>query len=100
MFKRPKGETRTYEDERQRLLTAASMLRPTTEEYAMVMARIDDLDRINKRSSEKLKTVVPACITAASLVGIYAVQQFAGIVVPKAMDAITSRTNRNQREND
>lgn len=100
MLKRHKGEARTYEDERQRLLIAASTLHPVTEEYETVMARLDDLDKISKRSSEKLKVVIPACITAASLVGIYAVQQFAGVVVPRAMDAITSRSHKNQPEKD
>jgi translation initiation factor 6 (eIF-6) len=100
MFKRRRGETRTYEDERQRLLAIAYVHDPTTKEYALVMAQIDKLDQIAKRSSEKLKTVIPACVTAVSLVGIYAVQQFAGIVVPKAMDAIASRSNREPREKD
>lgn len=98
MFKRREGVPRSYEDERQRLLITASTLDPTSEEYAVVLTQINMLDKIQKRSSEKLKTIIPACITAASLVGIYAVQQFAGVVVPKAMDAIASRSNRTQNE--
>ena len=98
MFKRLKGDTRTYEDERQRLLISASTLDPASDEYAQVLTQIDKLDKIQKRSSERLKTVVPACVTAASLAGIYAVQQFAGIIVPKALDAIASRSERRQSE--
>jgi hypothetical protein len=100
VFKRLKGDPRTYEDERSRLLIAASTLDPTTTEYAVVMTNIDRLDQIIKRSSEKLKTVIPACVTAVSLVGIYAIQQFAGVVVPKALEAIASRQNKELKEKD
>lgn len=87
-----------YETERQRLLEKASTLDPTGAQYKDVMTRIDQLDQIIKRSSESFKTVVPAALTAVSLVGIYALQQFAGIVVPKALDMHAARKNSQKEE--
>lgn len=100
MFNRLKGNTRTYEDERQRLLQKASELDPTSDEYHKVMTRIDLLDKITKRSSDFVKTIIPAGATVAGLVGIYAIQQFAGVAVPKAMDMLVGRRNKNPDELD
>lgn len=96
----PKGETRTYEDERQRLLVAASKLEPTSDEYHKVMTRIDQLDKIAKRSSDTIKAIIPASATVVSLVGLYALQQFAGVIAPKAMDMLVGRFNKNSDEKD
>lgn len=93
MFDRLRGVP-TYADERQRLLELIKTLDPHTTEYKTVLDRIEQLDKITKRSGEKIKAFIPACVTAVSLVGIYAAQQFAGIVVPKALDAIASRSNK------
>lgn len=100
MFNRLKSNTRTYEDERQRLLLKASELEPTSDEYHKVMTRIDLLDKITKRSSDLVKTIIPAGATVAGLVGIYAIQQFAGVAVPKAMDMLVGRRNKNSDEQD
>lgn len=100
MFNRLKGNTISYEDERQRLLETASKLDPTTDEYHKVMTRIDLLDKIMKRSSEKIKALIPASATVLSLIGLYAIQQFAGVVAPKAMDMLVGRFNKNSEEKD
>lgn len=94
------SRTRTYRDERQHLLDVAAMLDPTSEQYAKVIDRIDKLDKIIKRSSEKVKTIVPSCITAASLVGIFVIQQYAGIVIPKALDMLPGRSTKEPNEKD
>lgn len=99
MFDHLRGR-RTYHDERQRLLEVAMTLDPLTPEYKTAIDRIDNLDKITKRSHEKTKVIVPACITAASLVGIYALQQLTGYVLPKALDAITARSTNDRNEKD
>lgn len=95
MFRR--SAYRGYETERQRLLEKASTLDPTGAQYKDVMLRIDQLDQIIKRSSESFKTIVPASATVVSVVGIYVIQQFAGVVVPKALDMLTAR-NKSQKD--
>lgn len=101
MFNRPKGNTRTYEDERQRLLETLLKLEPTDPQYKPVMDRIEQLDKIIKRSSEMLKSLIPASATVISLVGLVALQQFAGVVAPKALEMIVGRFNtKNPDEKD
>jgi len=87
-----------YHSERQRLLDWAITLDPTTEEYKSVMARINELDRIINRTSEFKKTVIPALGTIGGVAGIYALQQFAGVLVPKALDAIASRSTERKSD--
>lgn len=99
MFERLKG-THSYVKERERLLTIASTLEPTSDEYHKVMTRIDLLDKITKRSSDAVKAIIPASATVVGLMGIYAIQQFAGVAVPKAMDMLVGRRNRNSEEAD
>lgn len=86
-----KRKTR-YEGELQRLLEEASTLHPTSDEYYTVLTRINELDKIHNRSSELTKTVIPALGTVGGVAGIYALQQFAGVIVPKALDALGSRS--------
>lgn len=100
MFKRSGIKARTYAEELQRLLATAATLDPTDPKYAVVMCRIKELDEIAKRSSEKFKTVIPAICTGVSLVGMYVVQQFAGILVPKALDMILSRPPKDSDKKD
>ena len=100
MFKRHKAKARTYHDERQHMLEIASTLDPFGPKYREVMNRLDQLDKIIKRSDERVKTIVPACVTAVSLVGIYVVQQFAGIVMPKALDMLPGRSTKEPNEKD
>lgn len=89
---------RGYETERQRLLEKASTLDPTGAQYKDVMLRIDQLDQIIKRSSESFKTIIPASATVISVVGIYVIQQFAGVVVPKALDMLAARNNKSPKD--
>jgi hypothetical protein len=89
-----------YEDELQRLLEEAKNTPVISDEYQKVMARINELDKINNRTSELTKTVIPALGTIGGVAGIYALQQFAGVIVPKALDALASRSSKTQRELD
>lgn len=88
-----KRKPKPYEAERQRLLDVIKLLDPTTDEYHKVMSRLDQLDKILNRTTELKKTVIPAVGTIGGVAGIYALQQFAGIIVPKALDALASRSN-------
>lgn len=87
-----KRSPKPYVAERDRLLEELKKLNPAEDAYQNVLARLNDLDKINNRTTELVKTVVPALGTVASVAGIYALQQFAGVIVPKALDAIASRT--------
>lgn len=89
-----------YEDELQRLLEEASNHHPTSDEYFSVLKAINELDKINNRTSEFKKTIIPAAGTVSGVVGIYALQQFAGVLVPKALDALASRSSKTNRELD
>lgn len=89
-----------YEDELQRLLEEAKTLHPTTNEYFAVLKAINELDKIHNRTSEFKKTIIPALGTVGGVAGIYALQQFAGVIVPKALDALGSRSSKTSRELD
>lgn len=91
-----KRKPKPYEAERLRLLARVATLDPISDEYGKVMAQIDKLDKILNRTTELKKTVIPALGTIGAVTGIYALQQFAGVIVPKALDAIASR---NQQKN-
>lgn len=91
-----KFKTKPYVAERTRLLEFVATLNPITTEYATVMARIDELDRILNRTTELKKTVIPALGTGGAVVGIYALQQFAGVIVPKALDSLAARSEKKQ----
>lgn len=80
-----------YEAERQRLLEHLTTLDPTTEAYANAMARLDQLDKILNRTTELKKTVIPAAGTIVGVAGIYGLQQFAGVIVPKALESLAAR---------
>lgn len=81
----------TYEGERERLLNWLNDNEPDTEQYHAVMNRLDQLDKMLNRTSELKKTVIPALGTVGGVAGIYALQQFAGVLVPKALDAIAAK---------
>lgn len=80
-----------YVAERDRLLEYIQTLPPTSEEYHTVMQRVNDLDKILNRTSEKFKTVVPAAGTAVAIGGVYVLQQFGGVLVPKALETLAAR---------
>lgn len=86
-----KRKPKPYVAERERLLQHITTLDPASDEYKNVMARIDQLDKILNRTTELKKTVIPALGTVTAVGGIYALQQFAGVIVPKALDSIAAR---------
>lgn len=89
-----KRQPSVYEPERLRLLDQLTKLPADGDEYQKVMNQLDKLDKILNRTSELKKTVIPALGTVASVVSIYALQQFAGVIVPKALDTIASRSSQ------
>src|SRR5215216_744191 len=86
-----KRKPKPYVAERDRLLEWLAANDPSDESYKEVMSRIDKLDQILNRTSELKKTVIPALGTVGAISGIYALQQFAGVIVPKALDSIAAR---------
>lgn len=97
----PKRKQSVYEATRRQLLDALDQTEPSSDEYRELIARLDQLDKIMNRSSEKFKTVVPAAGTAVAIGGVYVLQQFGGIIVPKALEAIAARQEqKKQKEQD
>lgn len=84
-------EPDTYEYERKRLLDWLNNNEPDTDEYETVMKRLNDLDRMINRTSELNKTLIPALGTVSGVAAIYVIQQFAGVIVPKALESIAAR---------
>lgn len=93
-----KREPKPYEAERQRLLTYIATIDPTDDRYPKVLTEIDRLDKILNRTTELKKTVIPALGTVGGVTGIYVLQQFAGVLVPKALDALASRSSQKNNE--
>jgi hypothetical protein len=89
-----------YEAERQRLLEYAATLTPSSDEYFKALQRIDILDKILNRTSELKKTLIPALGTIGALTGIYLLQQFAGILIPKAVETYSVRQEIKTLEKD
>lgn len=96
----PKRKPKPYEAERTRLLEHISTLSPESDEYQQVMSQIDKLDKILNRTHELTKTVIPALGTVVSVAGIYALQQFAGVIIPKALETIASRSSQTNHSKD
>lgn len=80
-----------YVPERDRLLLHLAATSPVDDDYQTVMSRLNDLDRIHNRASETRKAIIPAAGTAIAIGGIYALQQFGGVLVPKALESIAAR---------
>lgn len=96
-----KRKLKPYVAERDRLLLHLASSNPETDEYQKVMTRLNELDKILNRTTELKKTVIPAAGTIGAVGGIYVLQQFGGVIVPKALDAIASRsTQKNSKELD
>lgn len=89
-FKREKPSY-TYELEHERLLNWLNDNEPDTDGYETVMRRLNELDKMMNRTSELKKTLIPALGTVGGVAGIYALQQFAGVIVPKALESIAAR---------
>lgn len=86
-----KRTAKPYVAERDRLLEELKLLPADGNRYEIVLTRLSELDRILNRTSELKKTVIPAFGTAAAVGGIYALQQFGGVIVPKALEALAAR---------
>jgi hypothetical protein len=86
-----KRKPKPYVAERDRLLEWLSAHDPKHDDYATVMHRLNDLDKILNRTSEFKKTIIPAAGTTFAIGGIYALQQFGGVLVPKALEAHAAR---------
>jgi hypothetical protein len=95
-----KRKPKPYEAERQRLMEYAATLDPTSDDYSKVLQRIDQVDRILNRTSELKKTLIPALGTIGALTGIYMLQQFAGILIPKAVETYSVRQELKTLEKD
>lgn len=90
-----------YVAERDRLLACMDSLPPESDEYQKVLHRLNELDRILNRTSELKKTVIPTLGTVGAVGGIYALQQFGGVIVPKALESLAARKEqKNDKEND
>jgi hypothetical protein len=94
----PKRKPKPYVAERERLLEELKKLSPVTEEYQTVMHRLNELDKILNRTTELKKTVIPALGGISAVAGIYALQQFAGVLVPKALESIATRQEQKKHK--
>ena len=95
-----KRKPKPYEAERQRLLLTASTMDPTTKEYMALINRLDQLDQFINRTSEFKKTAIPAFATIAGMATIYSVQQFAGILLPRLVETLASRSPQRSKESE
>lgn len=93
-----KRKPNRYEAELDRLLEDTKNFDPISDEYHSILMRINELDKIHNRTTELKKTIIPAVGTIGGVVGIYALQQFAGVIVPKALDALASRSSQKKSE--
>lgn len=102
MFNPFKRKPKPYVAERDRLLEQLSTLDPSTDTYAAVLHRVNEIDKILNRSSDKFRTVVTAAGPVAAIGGVYALQQFGGVLVPKALESYATRqeNKKNPKELD
>jgi len=95
-----KRKPKPYAQERDRILAVMGASSPYSTEYKECLARLDQLDKIHNRTTELKKTVIPALGTIGAVGGIYAIQQFAGVLVPKALEQLASRQQQKKSEQD
>lgn len=76
---------------RQQLLDEANGRAAYSDEFSGCLENLDKLDKIQKRSSEMKKALVASAGTIGGVAAIYALQQFAGVIVPKALEALANR---------
>lgn len=94
-----KRKPKPYVEERDRLLQKLAEMTPQSDDYEKVMKRLNELDRILNRTSEFKKTLIPTLGTVGAVGGIYALQQFGGVIVPKVVETIASR-NQQKKPNE
>lgn len=86
-----KRKPKPYVAERDRLLLQLETLTPASDEYHTVMQRLSDIDKIMNRSSDKFKTLVTTAGPVAAIGAIYGIQQFGGVLIPRAAEAYATR---------
>lgn len=86
-----KRKPKPYTAERDRLMEWLSTADPVDDNYQTVLHRVNELDKILNRSSDKFKTVLTAGGPVAAIGAIYAIQQFGGVLVPKAAETYAAR---------
>lgn len=94
----PKRKPKPYEAERDRILEIMASISPYSPEYKEAIARLDQLDKIHNRTSELKKTVIPTLGTIGAVSGIYALQQFGGVLVPRVLEQIAARKEHKKSE--
>ena len=81
-----------YEAEQLRLLDHLTSADPESKEYAAVVARLDEIDTLlNRRRFNWIQTAIPAATSVVAIAGIYALQQFGGVLIPKVLESFASR---------
>ena len=95
-----KRKPKPYTEEIDRIQKVMAACSPYSTEYKECLARLDQLDRIHNRTTELKKTVIPALGTVGAVTGIYALQQFAGVIVPKALDSLAARQEQKKSQQD
>lgn len=95
-----KRKPKPYVAERDRLLDELKALPPDGNRYHIVMTRLNELDKILNRTTELKKTVIPAMGAAVAVGAVYAVQQFGGVMVPKALERIELRHEQKKSKED
>lgn len=93
-----KREAKGYKRERDRILRLMETMLPDDPSYQTYMNRLNEIDKILNRTSEINKAVIPALGGVSAVAGIYALQQFGGVIVPKAMDAIAARNEQKKHK--
>jgi len=91
MFNPFKRKPKPYAPERDRLLKTLALSDPASDEYQTVLHRLNEIDKILNRSSDKFKTLVTTAGPVAAIGGIYALQQFGGVLVPKVAESYAAR---------
>lgn len=88
---RLRRKPKPYVEERDRLLKNLAHLAPDTEQYHTILQRVNEIDKILNRSTDKFKTLVAAAGPAVAIAGVYGLQQFGGVLVPKALETYAAR---------
>lgn len=93
-----KRKPKPYVAERDRLLLELAKTPPASDSYETVLTRLNELDKILNRTTELKKTVIPALGGIGAVAGIYGLQQFAGVIVPKALDSLAARQEQKKHK--